>query len=135
MAALRNYSSASSSNACYDLIKCTLQLHPWRCIDFPLQVLLVKLRLQVLAFEDIRVFILLIVHETRLRGRNSSPNSLAHPMLRPHTVGRANFMSEGLWQKYITGVRAINKLDPSTGNIGINILELSENVTFVFNVF
>ena len=134
MAALRNYSSKAS----YDLIKFTLQLHPWRCIDFPLQVLLVKLRLQVLALEDIRVFILIIVHETRLRGRNSLPNSLAHPMLRPHryrTVGRANFMSEGLWQKYITGVRAINKLDPSTGNIGINILELSENVTFVFNVF
>ena len=62
----------------------------------------------------------------------SSPDSLAHPMIRRHPVGRANSMWEALRQKYTNGKRSINKLDPSMVNISINILLRSKNVTFVY---
>ena len=63
---------------------------------------------------------------------NFVPDSLAHPMIRRHPVGRANSIWEALPQKYSNRVRAINKLDPSTVNISINILSRSKNVTFVY---
>ena len=69
-------------------------------------------RLQVLAFQDIMVAILLIsVHDTRLYGRSfSPPYELAHPMIRPRSVGRSNLMSEGLWSKSMC-FRDIQSLD------------------------